>query len=1018
MSAPSAAAHDAAPYVIEDDTLERVHEALNHAVRSRAENPLLHMARVLRSGRQAQLAVESRARAKQEAEAAAQGSGDGEEAGASAQGAALVTVVPLTVEELEGVLRAAGIDIAQWGTGNAKATSHLLGEIRAHESVLCRPPGGGGAREAVRRVVHTVVVEFRFRGRVLVETHHELDGRTRQRFELLSGKVRWHSGEGWQQAARRAIGSALSLDITTFTLHEESCVTESGTYPSRAYPGLLCQRTRYRVQATLLERAACAAGAAEEPSLSAGVLRLVSADRCTTTEPGRSSHDTGQRSGLSRQKHHWAWYLPREWATVQRKRQLEQQPPESVGALSGDPASAPDGHRPCADVRFDGVGDETLHDDDLGPAATQLRLLGLLYRGCRTLWYHFVHSGLSRAKILHVQGIDHAGSWQDPTICKLSPTELLRAEADAHATFARYIGESVPQRIGEPIFLDEIGGMVLELVGACWRMPELAHTQTHLSNTFAEVCKYDSDHAAEGVPAAGIHGGAAPGESDGEAVVRDRPVFGEVRIVTDEVFLGQLHTVVMQSAHREPRASLVEHYGLPGKLARVLAHASTPTQADPGGSPSGAYAMTDGTRAALRSLQAALVEDDGDYVGPAGYGGPWFGIVHGDLHGGNIMVDSRSYAWLIDYGEVEDAHVFKDPAKLEACIWYIHTTMPVPPSSLRGASAHEVKWWLSIRAEVAEQLVALADASTDPVLDLTMERLPALLRAACAAAGEVGVRVDVDEVALRFASEDECEEYLSQARRMMELLLPCDIRLHPPSHMVAASVTYGYRLHHIRLQARRMMELLLPFRALDAPVPYNFVPAFLTKERLRLCWEHVSQIRGLLPQSYCRPHAQDRHPFDAHPMQYGVALFYFTLKMRFQYREPNPWSRRLAAYALEQLAGYLCTWLKGGAVQPSAATASLVGAMPASHRPARLAYAHGQRLCFIDSGDSWREGVVLRPPRTDNPCHRLALCVGPAVREVEVDLDLRSHTAVPLYAYDVGHPIELLARPGHPQPYP
>ena len=92
-----------------------------------------------------------------------------------------------------------------------------------------------------------------------------------------------------------------------------------------------------------------------------------------------------------------------------------------------------------------------------------------------------------------------------------------------------------------------------------------------------------------------------------------------------------------------------------------------------------------------------------------------------------------------------------------------------------------------------------------------------------------------------------------------------------------------------------MMDLLLPFRALDEPVPYNFVPAFLTKERLRLCWEHVSQIRGLLPQSYCRPHAHDRHPFDNHPLQDGVPLFYFTLKMRFQYREPNPWSRRLAS---------------------------------------------------------------------------------------------------------------------------
>ena len=225
-------AHDAAPYVVDELTLERINEALNHAVRSRAENPLLHMARVLRSGRQAQLAVESRARAKQEAEAAAQGSGDGEEAGASAQGAALVTVVPLTVEELERILRAAGIDISQWGTGNAKATSHLLGEIRAHESVLCRPPGGGGARAAVRRVVHTVVVEFRFRGRLLVETHHELDGRTRQRFELLSGKVRWHSGEGWQQAARRAIGSALSLDITTFTLHEGSWLANPNPNPT------------------------------------------------------------------------------------------------------------------------------------------------------------------------------------------------------------------------------------------------------------------------------------------------------------------------------------------------------------------------------------------------------------------------------------------------------------------------------------------------------------------------------------------------------------------------------------------------------------------------------------------------------------------------------------------------------------------------------------------------------------------------------------------------------------------
>jgi len=56
---------------------------------------------------------------------------------------------------------------------------------------------------------------------------------------------------------------------------------------------------------------------------------------------------------------------------------------------------------------------------------------------------------------------------------------------------------------------------------------------------------------------------------------------------------------------------------------------------------------------------------------------------------------------------------------------------------------------------------------------------------------------------------------------------------------------------------------------------------------------------------------------------------------------------------------------------------------------------------------------VLRPPRADNPCHKLALHVGIDVREAEIDLDLRSHAVIPLYAYDAGHPIELLARVGH-----
>jgi hypothetical protein len=328
-------------------------------------------------------------------------------------------------------------------------------------------------------------------------------------------------------------------------------------------------------------------------------------------------------------------YYSREWATIQKKLHAPSAADGATGATGG--GAAADGLRACLDIRFDGIGERQIADDELGSEEAQLRVLGLLYLGCETLWYHLVGSEHSRARLLHVQGIDGSGAWHDPTVCKLAPTDLLRAEADAHAVFARYIGESVPQRIGEPVYVDEIGGMVLELVGACWRMPELAHTQATLSNTFADVIKYDSDHAAEL---------AAP------LTQRDRPVFGEVRTVIDEVFLSQLSAVVRQTAHREHGASLLEHYGLLPKIRKLAERMSMRDDTAPASTSSLLHAVKPATLAALRALQEklALVADAPD--GPPDYPGPWFGVVHGDLHGGNIMVDSRSYAWLIDYGEV------------------------------------------------------------------------------------------------------------------------------------------------------------------------------------------------------------------------------------------------------------------------------------------------------------------------------------------------------------------------------
>ena len=318
---------------------------------------------------------------------------------------------------------------------------------------------------------------------------------------------------------------------------------------------------------------------------------------------------------------------------------------------------------------------------------------------------------------------------------------------------------------------------------------------------------------------------------------------------------------------------------------------------------------------------------------------------------------------------MDDAHLYKDPAKLEACVWFIYTTLPIPARALQRASARELRWWLTLPAPVAEVVAERAKAHSNP---LTHEALPELLRAACSAAGAAGKRVDVDEVMLRFAPEAECEEYLREAEMMISVLLPrTDLQLGTP---------------------------------LDCP-------QFITKERLRLCWEQVTQIRGLLAQTYCRPHKGNTHPYDSHPMQYACALLHFTLKMATQYREPNPYARKLAAHALERLATYLTTWLDSGDVDTPRPSNDPGVPLPRSIRLHSVAYGPGQRLCFA-RGEHWREALVLRPPDATHPHHLLRLHIGPETHEEEIDLDAHSHSAMPLYAYAVGCPLRLLSPRG------
>ena len=685
-----------ASWLSEHQVLQRVNLGITDAVREQAANPLLHMAAFLRRPRQPPSAAATTtsvaAAATPPVPALVHASNTISLTAAPAPNAAAPAALasisgllrPSSVDELSRLLREDGLDLSLWATAGAKSVRHLLAEINATECSLRQPAAGGLVREMTR-----VDIELILRGRVLVETHTQVGGRTLQRFKLLS--VRLREGEAWQAGVRRMLKlllRGLGDAPTAYSMQEGSHIISTSTRPAYSYPGLATECTRHAVTVVLDERS------------NLETLGIAGQDRFNTVEyPEAMMHVAvmSTRAGVTERlepplgaaahgkdavfKHHWAWYFQREWATIQRKLELDAaRPPEGAngsGATGG--ADGGSGLRPCTDIRFDGVGDTQIVDDELGPEETQLRVLGQLYLGCEILWYHRIDGENSRAVILHIQAVDQKGVWSDPTICKLSPKDLLRAEADAHAVFARYIGESVPQRIGEPVYVDEIGGMVLELVGACWRMPELAHTQARhlrpspplsahlrpspplhailsplrpcpsstfshllayardrhtqatLSNTFAEVIKYDSDHAIE---------------FGGPSTARDRPVFGEVRAVIDEVLLGQLSAVVQQTAHREPALSLFEYYGLLPKIKKLAERSVREDAGREGGGNSSSHfqIVKPSTLAALRTLQDTLTERGDVPDGPEGYPGPWFGIVHGDLHGGNIMVDSRSYA--------------------------------------------------------------------------------------------------------------------------------------------------------------------------------------------------------------------------------------------------------------------------------------------------------------------------------------------------------------------------------------
>ena len=126
------------------------------------------------------------------------------------------TPMPITTPTAERLLSVPAPRRASTSAGvpSALTIRHLWAQLGAREALLLREPGG-----ALRLELRLVEVELHFRGRVLVETHREVDGRTHRRFALLSGRVR--AAEPWRDAVARAVRGALRLDAAQYTVHHD-----------------------------------------------------------------------------------------------------------------------------------------------------------------------------------------------------------------------------------------------------------------------------------------------------------------------------------------------------------------------------------------------------------------------------------------------------------------------------------------------------------------------------------------------------------------------------------------------------------------------------------------------------------------------------------------------------------------------------------------------------------------------------------------------------------------------------
>ncbi|KAK3238678.1 hypothetical protein CYMTET_51328 [Cymbomonas tetramitiformis] len=285
-----------------------------------------------------------------------------------------------------------------------------------------------------------------------------------------------------------------------------------------------------------------------------------------------------------------------------------------------------------------------------------------------------LHGGYSGSLVLLVQ-LHEDGNPQCPCVVKLdSVVQDVRDEFKLTQEARHQLGSFLPEILREPVETSEgKGGIVYELAGAYGVQPGVYNIRDEwgIVVTFKSVYLQAADEPGEGggrrPGGTGRAGGACAGKLQ---LKEEREEVGsrEVQGVLEELFgkdgcmRGLTHgSVERRSSNLFELHSLVEVLDdnvLNTIPAKSFLHTRT------------GQVWKSSLAGSFEKLKAAVEAGGAAFWGHCGV---LTGDVHGDFHGGNILIDCRENAWIIDFANKKRHHKLQDVVKLMATVLFEYT---------------------------------------------------------------------------------------------------------------------------------------------------------------------------------------------------------------------------------------------------------------------------------------------------------------------------------------------------------